>query len=84
LPSGFGGDQEAVKRLLLGAGIAVLGAILLARLSVPRKIRSFRDGSVELDELPKDELYRRAQAADIAGRSQMTKQELIEALKEAE
>jgi DNA end-binding protein Ku len=72
-----------VKRLLLGVGVAVLGAILFVRLSVPQKLRSFRDGPVELGELPKDELYRRAQEADIPGRSQMTKQELIEALKDA-
>jgi hypothetical protein len=76
--------QENVKRLMVGVGVAVLGAILFARLSVAQKLRSFRDGGVELEELHKDELYRRAQEADIPGRSQMTKQELIEALKEAE
>jgi hypothetical protein len=69
-----------MKRLLLGAGLAVLGAIVLVRLSGLQKIRSFRDGDVALDELPKDELYRKAQEADIPGRSQMTKQELIDAL----
>ena len=34
-----------------------------------------------LEELSKDELYERAQAADIQGRSNMTKDELVEALK---
>jgi hypothetical protein len=34
-----------------------------------------------LEELSKEELYERAQAADIQGRSNMTKDELVEALK---
>ena len=37
--------------------------------------------SPDLDELTKDQLYRRAQKADIAGRSEMTKDELVLALK---
>jgi hypothetical protein len=37
--------------------------------------------SPDLDDLTKDELYRRAQKADIAGRSEMTKDELVRALK---
>ena len=35
----------------------------------------------DLDELTKDQLYRRAQKADIPGRSEMTKDELVLALK---
>lgn len=35
-----------------------------------------------LDALTKEELYERAQEADIAGRSEMSKDELIEALRE--
>jgi DNA end-binding protein Ku len=36
-----------------------------------------------LDALSKEELYERAKAADIPGRSDMSKKELIEALKAA-
>ena len=36
----------------------------------------------DLSELTKEEVYARAQAADIAGRSQMNKDELIAALEE--
>ena len=68
----------------MGAGLAALSAALLSRLSVLRKPRSLRAGGPGLDELHKDELYRKAQEADIPGRSQMTKQELIEALRDVE
>jgi DNA end-binding protein Ku len=37
-------------------------------------------GNGELDGLSKDELYRRAKAADVPGRSDMSKEELVEAL----
>ena len=54
--------------------------------SVANRIRS--DGSATtssrpraLDDLTKDELYARAQDADIPGRSEMTKEELIDALR---
>ncbi|MDX6510754.1 MAG: hypothetical protein QOE36_258 [Gaiellaceae bacterium] len=36
-----------------------------------------------LEELTKDELYSRAQKADIPGRSEMTKDQLIRALRKA-
>jgi hypothetical protein len=36
-----------------------------------------------LEELTKDELYERAREADIHGRSEMTKDELIRALRSA-
>jgi hypothetical protein len=48
-----------------------------ARAAVPTPRRS----EPPLDELTKDELYERAQAADIEGRSTMSKDELIRALK---
>ena len=38
----------------------------------------------ELERLPKAELYRRAPEADVSGRSEMTKGQLIEALREFE
>jgi hypothetical protein len=40
-----------------------------------------RSNERPLDELTKDELYERAQAADIEGRSTMSKDELLRALK---
>lgn len=59
----------------------MLAAALLVRplrrlvAAVPKRV------SPDLDDLTKDELYRRAQKADIAGRSEMTKDELVRALK---
>ena len=41
-------------------------------------------GNAELDEMSRDDLYQRAQDADIAGRSSMTKAELIAALAKAD
>jgi hypothetical protein len=73
-----------VKRLIAGVGLAALGAALFTRLSVGQKLRSLRAAGPGLDDLHKDELYRKAQEADIPGRSQMTKQELIDALKDAD
>jgi hemerythrin superfamily protein len=43
-----------------------------------------QDTAVELQELTKDELYERAQEADIEGRSDMNKDELVRALVEHE
>jgi hypothetical protein len=48
-----------------------------ARAAVPTPRRN----EPALDELTKEELYERAQAADIEGRSTMSKDELIRALK---
>lgn len=48
-----------------------------ARAAVPTPRRD----ESSLDELTKEELYERAQAADIEGRSTMSKDELIRALK---
>jgi DNA end-binding protein Ku len=42
-----------------------------------------RNGGDKLDKLSKDELYERAQEADISGRSQMSRAQLIKALKAA-
>jgi hypothetical protein len=71
-----------MRRLALGVGIGVLIAAAFFRrplwqvaAAVPQRL------SPDLDDLTKDELYRRAQKADIAGRSEMTKDELVRALK---
>jgi hypothetical protein len=45
--------------------------------------RRSRSKEIDLDELSKEELYEMAQKLDIPGRSQMTKEELKEALSEA-
>jgi len=71
------GGRE-VKRLLIFTGaIAAFAGILWRRaaFSIPGR-------KAKLDDLTKDELYRKAQDADVPGRSDMTKQELADALKE--
>jgi hypothetical protein len=64
-----------MKPLIIGLTASVLAAIGVKRFA-PRLLH--RGG--ELAELTKDELYKKAQEADIPGRSEMTKDELIEAL----
>ncbi len=46
------------------------------------RLQRFRSGERPLEELTKEELYERAQVAEIEGRSTMSKEELIRALKE--
>ena len=47
----------------------------------PRRVPTPGRSEPPLDELTKEELYERAQAADIEGRSTMSKDELLRALK---
>lgn len=61
-------------RPVLGAGRERAGR---ARAALPAS----RGNERPLDELTKEELYERAQAADIEGRSTMSKDELLRALK---
>ena len=68
-----------MRLLMLGSG-AALGALAGARLVVPRVRRRQRRG--HLDDLTKGELYELAQKSDIEGRSGMTKDELIAALRD--
>ena len=68
-----------MKRIAVGAALATVAALVIKRLPLER-LRRFRPG---LTDLTKEELYQRAQDAEIAGRSQMSKNELIAALKEA-
>lgn len=68
-----------MKRLIKGLGI---GAAVGATVAGGRKVA----GMLRLRKLSgqtKDELYSQAQEADIPGRSQMTKDELVDALKDA-
>lgn len=46
------------------------------------RLRGWPAGERPLEELTKEELYERAQAADLEGRSTMSKDELVRALKE--
>jgi hypothetical protein len=76
-------------RFLLAGGAlgAVLAFLLLRKRDAVRGMHdqtSLNRGRVSnLEDLTKDELYARAQKADIAGRSEMTKDELIKALRSA-
>jgi len=64
-----------MKPLIIGLAASALAAIGVARFA-PRLLH--RGG--ELSELTKEELYEKAQEADIPGRSEMTKEQLVEAL----
>jgi hypothetical protein len=62
----------------VAAALAALGAVYGKRLSA-----AIGHGEDGLEELTKQELYDRAQAAGIPGRSEMNKHELIRALRTA-
>ena len=64
-----------MKALIIGLAASALAAVGVARFA-PWLLR--RGG--ELAQLTKEELYKKAQEADIPGRSEMTKDQLIEAL----
>jgi hypothetical protein len=68
-----------MKRIAIGAALATLVAMVVKRLPWD-DLR--RRGSPELADLTKEELYHRAQEAQIQGRGHMSKDELIAALKE--
>lgn len=63
------------------AAAAVAARRRLAQAKVPPTADAGEDGA-RLEELSKADLYRRAQAAGIPGRSEMSKAELIAALRE--
>lgn len=76
-------------RFLLAGGAlgAVLAFLLFRKRDVVRGVLDQtpldRGRVSNLEDLTKDELYARAQKADIPGRSDMTKDELIKALRSA-
>jgi Rho termination factor-like protein len=71
-----------MKRLALGAGVAALAAVFLRR-PFTKLFESIRAKTkLGLNRLTKEELYRQAQEADIPGRSEMNKDQLVKALKE--
>ena len=63
--------------------MAALRASLEASQRRPGRSSSKRNGNGELDSLSKEELYELAREADISGRSDMSKQELVKALRRA-
>jgi uncharacterized membrane protein YccC len=67
-----------VKRLAVGAGIAMVAATLSWPLW--KLVAWARAKRSPLNELTKEELYRQAQEAEIPGRSEMSKDELVRAL----
>jgi hypothetical protein len=69
----------SMRLVMLASGVA-LGALAGARLVVPRVRRRQRRG--HLDDLTRDELYELARESDVEGRSGMTKDELIAALRD--
>ena len=68
--------RTSVKALAAGAALGVAGGAAVTRL----RSRSGGDG---LEDMTKDELYERAKKADIPGRSEMNKDELVRALRAA-
>jgi hypothetical protein len=69
--------------LLIGAVSGYLYATRLHLMtSASRQLRDLmrRTAADELDSLSRDELYQRAQAEDVPGRSNMSKEELRDAL----
>ena len=65
--------------LLLGL---VIGYLLGWRRELATTLKRQRTARTELDTLSRDELYKRAQAEDLPGRSNMNKDELRDALDE--
>lgn len=75
-------------RLLLAGGVlgTALAILLVRRRGAPAALRGrvpVLKRRTQLETLTKDELYERAQKADIPGRSEMTKDELIKALRKS-
>jgi hypothetical protein len=70
-----------MRRILIWTGLAALGAFVASRLPLAAaRDRLRRIARRDLKSLSRDELYRKAQESDIPGRSEMNKDELIEAL----
>ena len=66
-------------RLVLGVALGAVVGIAL-RAATARRLLP-RPKAAGLESLTKEELYERAKAADIPGRSEMSKEQLIDALR---
>lgn len=64
-------------------GLIALGIGAVSAVAVSAAVTWRRRQQPQLEDLTKDELYERARAADIPGRSEMNKDELIRALRSA-
>jgi hypothetical protein len=76
-----------MRFLVLGGALGLVVAFLLRNRDAVRGMFDQtplnRSRASNLEDMTKDQLYERAQKADIPGRSEMTKGELIEALRSA-
>ena len=76
-----------MRFLVLGGALGLVVAFLLRNRDAVRGMLDQtplnRGRASNLEDMTKDQLYERAQKADIPGRSEMTKGELIEALRSA-
>ena len=70
-----------MKRLFAGMGIAALVSGVVSKTGLPNRLSVLLRRADGLDKMTKDELYKRAQDADIPGRSEMSKDELVAALR---
>jgi hypothetical protein len=70
-----------MAHLLLGLLLGLVASYLLGRRrELAAALKERRDARTELGFLTRDELYKRAQAEDLPGRSTMSKDELQDAL----
>jgi DNA end-binding protein Ku len=76
-------EEEAPPDLLAALRASVEAASKGKRGRAAGRRASRSNGGSKLDDLSKDELYARAKEADIPGRSDMSRDELLEALKAA-
>jgi Rho termination factor-like protein len=60
------------------------GRLRAAAVSAKQSVANAVGRETPLEELTRDELYERAKEADLPGRSEMTKDDLVEALRRAE
>jgi hypothetical protein len=72
-------DMAQLLRVLVAG--AALGYLLARRTDLVSVLRG-RSSKAPLESLSKDELYQRAREAEIAGRSRMSKDELVSAIVE--
>ena len=76
-----------MRFLVLGGTLGLVVAFLLRNRDAVRGMLDQtplnRGRASNLEDMTKDQLYERAQKADIPGRSEMTKGELIKALRSA-
>jgi hypothetical protein len=81
LEAAYGRLSAARRRSRLRRVFMVLGAGSLAAMpQVRQRVSALAGRRRSLDQLTKEELYARAQDAEIPGRSEMSKEELINAL----